>query len=235
MRQILGLVLSLFAALPVTAQVQDQTAFDVRFRGLTVAEIRVAARETDTAYAVAGRVEATGLVAVFARVRLHLAAQGHRAGPAHVPVAYSEDIDTGQRQSQVSLSWAGPIATVLEQSPPPGPGHVSPDDAAGAIDPLTALWRIMRSRPQTPTCDEAMSVYDGVRQSELRLFAPVASDRGMTCSGQYSRVAGFTPDEMNERRHFPFTAHYSRTDSGWLLTEVQTASLLGPIRIVRRN
>lgn len=214
------------------AGAQAETRFDVIFRGVSVAEITLVARQGGASYALAGRVRATGLASVFARVRFAMQAEGDLVGSVPRPRRYAEDVDTGRRVSAVEIVFAGAVPTVRGQSPPPGPDAVPPGAAVGAIDPLSALWRVVRGGPAP--CDWRVTVYDGARLSEIAL-GPAEGGAGVICAGAYARVAGFAPEEMAERRRFPFTASYAAQDGAFVLTEVAATSLLGPIRIVRRD
>jgi hypothetical protein len=219
-----------WAAAPALAQVEAR--FDVLFRGLTVAEITLVSRETGPAYALAGRVRSTGLAGVFARVRFQLQAEGVLAGTVPRPRRYAEDVDTGRRVSTVEISFAGDAPQILRQAPPPGPGSVPPADAAGTVDPLSALWHVVRGG--AAPCGWRMAVHDGARRSEIALGR--SSGAGpVTCEGAYTRIAGFPPEDMAERATFPFTATYAAQGGAFVLTEVAAMSLLGPIRIVRRD
>jgi hypothetical protein len=55
---------------------QEQTRFDVVFRGLHVAEVTLVAEERGGTYALAGQVQSTGLARLFARVRFRMQAEG---------------------------------------------------------------------------------------------------------------------------------------------------------------
>jgi len=214
------------------AAAQDQIRLEVLFRGLSVAEITLAAREDGRAYALAGRVRATGLAAVFARVRFRMQAEGRMQGDAPVPRRYAEDVDTGRRASSVEIRYHDGAPVIVSQNPPPGPEAVAPTDAAGTADPLSALWRVVRGGDGP--CDWTQQVYDGARRSEIAL-APATGTGPATCNGRYTRIAGFPAEDMAERRDFPFVARYAIRDGAFVLTEVEAASLLGPIRIVRRD
>jgi len=219
-----------WAAAPALAQVE--TRFDVLLRGLTVAEITLVSRETGPAYALAGHVRSTGLAGVFARLRFRLQAEGVLAGTMPRPRRYAEDVDTGRRVSAVEVSFAGDAPQILRQTPVPGPDAVPPGEASGTVDPLSALWHVARGG--AAPCDWRLPVYDGVRRSEIALGPP--SGLGpVTCDGVYTRIAGFPPEDMAERTTFPFTATYGAQDGAFVLTEVAATSLLGPIRIVRRD
>lgn len=219
--------------LPVRAQ--EHSRFDVRFRGVPVASVTVVSRETASAYALAGQVRAAGIGGLFADIRFDMAVEGQmsRAGPQ--PLSYREDVDTGRRQSRVEMSWSGITPRITAQDPPPNPGAVPAASAAGPTDPLTALWQVLRDRPDGALCDRLLQVFDGARRSQLGLAAPHIADDTAQCAGEYRRLAGFPAAEMAERDSFPFTAHYERSGDVWRLTDVETSSLYGQVRIQRRD
>jgi len=229
---IFAISLCLFSA-PAVAQ--DQTQFDIRFRGVTVANITVATRETASTYALAGQVRAAGLAGLFADIRFDMAAEGRLSQSDPQPIRYREDVDTGRRQTTVSMQWVGRTPQITRQTPAPGPEAVPPEAATGMIDPLSALWQVLRDRPVGTLCDRVMQVFDGARQSQLRLAAAEIADTSAECAGEYRRLAGFSQSDMNERQRFPFTARYTRHGDLWRLTEVEASSLFGRIRIQRRD
>lgn len=214
------------------AEAQQALRFDVLFRGVVVAEITLVARDSGADYALAGAIRATGLAGVFARVRFGMQAEGVLAGDVPRPARYAEDVDTGRRVSMVEMRFAGGLPEILRQSPAPGPGAVPPEAAAGTVDPLSALWRIVRGGALP--CDWQLQVYDGVRRSEI-VLGRAQGDGPLSCEGLYRRIAGFTSEEMADRRSFPFALRYEAREGAFVLTEVAGMSLLGPIRILRRD
>ncbi|MBF9034024.1 DUF3108 domain-containing protein [Rhodobacterales bacterium HKCCE2091] len=228
----LGLVLM---AAGVPAQTAQQE-FDVRFGGVRVARLVLAAREDGGAYAVAGRAESTGMVAVFRSLRFDMEAAGRIDGERPVPASYAEDVDTGRRVSTVTLRFSGgrPVVDAITPADPPQPWDVDPAAQAGAVDPLSALYRLARPRLSDALCGWSEAVFDGRRRSDLVVGPPVPMAGGVACEGLYRRVAGFPPEDLAERRDFPFTAFFSETAEGrWVLTRVDLQSLYGAVRITR--
>jgi hypothetical protein len=218
-------------AQPVPAQ--EQTRFDVVFRGLHVAEVTLVAEERGGTYALAGRVQSTGLARLFARVRFRMQAEGALSAGAPWPRRYAEDVDTGRRVSSVVMGFAEGVPEILAQTPAPGPEAAPPDAAAGSVDPLSALWWVARGGDAP--CDWRLSIYDGARRSEITLGPTEGGEAVLTCDGEYRRLAGFPPEDMAEQQSFPFTTRYAARNGAFVLTEVAAMSLLGPIRILRRD
>ena len=234
MGRFFGIVL-IGACLAAPAAAQEQVGYEVRFRGVPVAQITLAVREAPESYALAGQVRATRLAGLFATIRFDMAAEGRldQSGPA--PLRYRDDVDTGRRQSRVEMIWTGDLPVIASQSPAPLPQAVSPDAAQGTLDPLSALWQLVRARDRAGLCNRVMQVYDGARRSQLSLGTAEGGAQEVACAGEYRRIAGFAPAEMAERQSFPFTARYTPEGDLWRLTQVEASSLLGPIRILRRD
>jgi hypothetical protein len=234
MRRLLSFILFL-TLWPGPIAAQQQQAYDVRFRGVTVAQITVALRSTPADYAIAAQVRASRLAGLFATIRFDMAAEGRFSPHGPSPVRFREDNNTGRRQSSVEMRWSGGVPVVVSQSPAPGPEAVPPAAAAGAIDPLSALMMILRDQGTAAPCSQTLTVYDGARRSRLGVGAARLSGDHARCSGEYQRLDGYHAEELANRTHFPFTLHYARVDGDWRLTEVDASSLYGPIRILRRD
>jgi hypothetical protein len=229
---LLSLACALAMSLPATGRAEERSQFDVLLRSLRVAEITLVARDDGTAYALAGQVRSTGLLAAVARVRFSMQAEGLWDGGMPRPLRYVEDIDTGRRATRVDMRFHGGLPDVARQEPAPGPEAVPPAQARGHADPLSALWRLARGGAVSEICGFTLPVYDGARRSELSVDPAGGS---ASCRGRYTRLAGFPPEDLAERQRFPFTAHFTEVDGAFVLTEVEATSLLGPIRIVRRD
>jgi len=231
--------LVLFLCWPAFAVAQETVTarFDVRFGPLRVAEITMVANETDGAYSAAGRVMSTGLAGVFRDIRFDLSAEGTREGAAFLPLAYREDVNTGRRISQVVLEYLAGIPVVVSAAPAreAGPWTIDATDQSGTVDPMSALYRLARPRPLEELCDWSVDVFDGRRRS-LLVLGPADEDDGLAyCYGEYRRVAGFSPEEMEHGRHFPFAVEFEQLPAGlWRLTRVETQTTYGRVRIIGR-
>jgi hypothetical protein len=225
---------------PAFAETTDRAlAFTVVFRGLAVAEISGTARETDAAYAAAVRIRSTGLAAAFARVRFDMAVEGFLEDDALRPFRYRETVDTGQRSGRVELLWPDGAGPVLLSDPPPveaGVSAVSADDAAGASDRLTLLWRLARPQPGDALCNVQAMLFDGARLASVAVGSPRIDNGAAACSGAYTRLGGFPEAELAGNARFPFEITYrERPDGLWELTGATGATIYGRVRILTRN
>ena len=228
-------VFVLILASPVSGQTQ-QISYDVRVSGLRVASVIVAINDDGSTYALASRTESIGLASLFRDLRFDMAATGTIRDGRLMPLSYREDVDTGRRASLVAMRWQGGIPVIDARQPAGqlGSWDIDPADQSGTLDPLSAMYSIARPRPADALCDFGQEVFDGRRRSGLAL-APAAWDGdARSCTGRYTRIAGFTPEEIAERTEFSFDVRFERRGDGlWVLTSVDLQSLYGPVRIVR--
>ncbi len=221
------LCLALACASPA-AVAAEVMAFDVSLAGLPVARLTVSGAVQRGRYAAAMQLGSTGLAAMLRRVRFAARAEG-RAGPAGpVPERYAEDVDTGRRQSRTDLAWQGGLVTAGA-----GAGWPAPVPAAGAVDPLTALFFGLRDRPAAGLCRYRARTFDGTRRAEVAL-APVAGAPD-ACRGSFRRLSGYTAAEMAERRTFAFILRYAPAPGGRMrAVRIEAQTIYGQAVLERR-
>lgn len=170
-------------------------------------------------------IRSTRLAGVVRAVRFEATAEG---APGPAPARYRETADTGRRESEVVLEWDGGLPMVLSYraSPPDVTPPAAP--AAGALDPASAFLAAM-IRPAGAPCALDFAVFDGQRLSQVTL----AGGQG-DCRGSFRRIAGYRPDEMEERRDFPLRLTYAETPDGRVLDEAEVQTLYGKVRLKRR-
>lgn len=232
--------LGLIAVLTLgTAQAEtDMTLrFDVRFGLFHPAAVTLHIREDGTLYAADGVVVSTGLVSVLRDFHFDLSVQGQWDTGAPQPDHYVGDADTGRRQVQVEMRYASGLPTVLRLAPdePPQRWSLNAADQAGAVDPLTALYRMARPQPRAGLCGWSMQTFDGRRRVRVSLDAAQQSGDAVVCDGAYLRLAGYSPADLAERLSYPFTVRYQTDDSGqWQLTRVDLQTPYGRMRMIRQ-
>lgn len=230
------LVAALLVAGPAAAQT-DRAAFDLVLRGIAAGTLSFSGTQEAGRYAVSGRLQSGGLLGMLRKVRYDAEARGRISAGLPAPASYSESADTGKRQSNVRMSWRGGVPRVEAYDPPrdPRPHDVDPASQRGTVDPLTALYATLRDVDPGKECRLSLNVFDGRRRTQLALGAPQASGRGVTCTGEFRRIAGYSPSEMAEKSRFPFTLTYAPTPEGRMrVVEVATDTLYGRATLKRR-
>jgi hypothetical protein len=220
--------------------VETESLFEIRYRGVVVAELAGTLRESEAAYAASATLRTTGLARAFQRVRMTLQVEGFRDGTRLTPYRSRGTLDTGARAAAEALLWPRGQAPQHLSGPPdsdPGVAPVAPRDAVGAVDSLTAMLRLVRPQQAPETlCGWELLVYDGMRLSSLGLGAARIEDGHIRCEGAFVRRAGYPEAELRDAARFPLSAVFTRRPDGlWELTDLQAASIYGPVRIVRRD
>ncbi|MEX1234971.1 MAG: DUF3108 domain-containing protein [Roseovarius sp.] len=202
----------ILAALASPAKAQDiRASYDVRLLDLPVGKMQFAARETSAAYAVSAVFNSTGIGRIVDS-GFDLTARGRIGQRGLAPQSYDEQIDTGSRSSTVSLRYYGGVPRITGGSVAAeveaDPNALDPAAQGGTLDPLTALWGVLRDRPADGLCRYDVSIFDGQRRSRLAMTGRSEAEGRTTCRGAYTRVAGFSASEMARQSSFPFAVTY---------------------------
>lgn len=255
----IGAVLALSAALtllpglsPTTGSARAQTAtgqeelqYVVRGLGLKLGELWVASRSTNSRYRTISRFATTGALRTIAKVRFDLQSEGRWRNSRQQPEprSYTEDINTGRRQSKANLSYVGGIPRVEtsaadqtveteQETPPP----VNPLTQRGTIDPATALLLAAGPHPEGRLCDLDQAVFDGARRTRLVLSPPLATEAGFTCRGALIREAGYTEKQLRKDGSFDLSLNYvRRRDGQYILIGGRVETVYGPITLEWRT
>lgn len=234
-----GLALALAAT---TAPATEVAAFDIWLGGLRVAELVIAGEVRDGRYAAAADLRTTGLAAALRRVSFAARVTGLDGPDGPRPTRSSEAVDTGRRQSRVALVWQGDgVRHADTGGTGPATAAGAPMPAAGAVDPLTALFYALRDVAQADLCRFAATTFDGTRRAEARLD-PLPGDGhgdgqgdGPACAGRFRRVSGYPPEEVARRPEFGFRIHYAPAEDGRLrAVRIETETLYGQAVLKRR-
>ncbi|MDP4033740.1 MAG: DUF3108 domain-containing protein [Pseudorhodobacter sp.] len=221
---------------PVQAQT-DQGTFDLVLMGLRAGTLHFTGVQDGAGYSVIGKLQSSGLAAMIRKVRYDARVQGSIVGGRYAPTAYSENADTGKRQSQSVMAYVAGVPQVKTYNPPraPRPGDVDPASMGGTVDPLTALYATLRDVDAGQECQVNLKMFDGARHSQIATSSPVAKGNRVVCAGEYRRLAGFSDKEMAEKQRFAFSLTYAPTPEGRMrVIEVAMDTLYGKARLERR-
>lgn len=231
------LVAAALVAMSLAPARAEQVSYDLVLMGLTAGRLTYDGSVSGGGYAVSGRLQTTGLAAMLKQVRYDATARGRVAKGAYTPATYTEDANTGKRQSHSVMGYQRGVPQVTEYQPARSPRSydIDPATQGGTVDPLTALFVTLADVAPGQECKVQLRLFDGRRASRLTTGGRQQSGDRVTCAGEYRRVAGFPPDEMAERVSFPFTVTYApRTDGVLSVVEVSMQTIYGRGRLVRR-
>lgn len=234
----LALALSLAAAPLAQADQTDRIVFDVVLRGIPAGRLTINGKITGATYGANGVMETTGLAGAIKKIRYDATVSGGFAAGNFTPTRFEQIAERGDDSSKQTIVYKSgtPVSVSREPARAPRPTDVDPAKQAGTIDPLTALYAVLRDVDRDEACKLSVTMFDGTKRSQVALSAPQASGDGVTCAGEYRRLAGFSEKEMAEKSRFPFTLTYAPTPDGQRLqvVEISTDTILGKGRLKRR-
>ncbi|AXQ94483.1 DUF3108 domain-containing protein [Cereibacter azotoformans] len=237
MRTALGMAaLALLLAAPAAART-DEAAFDLVLRGVRAGTFSFSGAEEAGRYSVNGRLQSAGLLGLVRRMRYDAQASGRMVQGRPEALSYSEKADTGRRQSEVVLAWDRGRPRVERYAPArkPRPYDVDPAAQRGTVDPMTALYAALRDVEPGQECRLSLDIFDGRRRTQVVLGTPKAIEGGVSCAGEFRRVAGYSPEDMAEKPRFPFTLYYQPTADGRMrVMQVATDTIYGKATLRRR-
>jgi Protein of unknown function (DUF3108) len=222
---------------PAFADQKDQMVFDVTLKGIRAGLLSISGAVEGGSYAASGTLKTTGIVGAIKKIRYDASSAGRTKGGSFTPARYSEKANTGKRQSESVMAYKGGVPQVKVYNPPraAAPGDVNPADMGGTVDPLTALYAVLRDVPQDQACRLKVGMFDGKRSSQVVLSQPETADGNVTCAGEYRRLKGFSADDMAEKQRFAFRLTYAPAENGMLrVTEVSMDTLYGKGSLTRR-
>ena len=219
------------------ANAQEQIRFDILLGSIKAGELEIAASEGAGRYALKGRMRSTGLVAAIRKVRYDASTTGRLSGGRYVPSQYSEVTHSGKAQNSAEMAYRSGVPQVKVYTPPraPEPTDVDPSTQGGSLDPLTALYAVLRAVPENAACAAQFRTFDGKRVAQMQVSKASASADQIVCNGVYRRIAGYDAEELAERRQFPFTLYYTPGENGlWRVSRMELQTLYGKARMIRK-
>lgn len=230
MLRTLTFALLLAAPLAHAEPVTDRHSYAITLAGIRAATLTLSGTEEAGRYRVEGNLESNGLAAIVRRVRYLAQASGSVADRRYLPARYTELFDTPRRQSEAVLTYDKGVPRIVSVKPLPSPDSEALDPAAqgSTVDPMTALYAVLRDTPRGQACHLTLQIFDGRRRSEVTLANPSPQGETLRCTGEYRRIAGFTEKEMRERTRFPFTATLAPIEGDRLrVVEVRVETIFG--------
>ncbi|MGB3148437.1 MAG: DUF3108 domain-containing protein [Paracoccaceae bacterium] len=239
---LLTAALAALAATPLRAEqaaVQnDRIVFDISIKGLSAARLTIGGSVNASTYVAKGTLKSAGLLAFVKKVRYDAETSGHFAAGRFTPARYSEKADTGKRQSEAVMAYVGGVPQVKSYNPPKKARAQALDPATqgGTVDPLTALFAILRAVPRDAACDQVLTLFDGRRRSQVTLGPAKTAGDAISCDGEYRRLEGFSAKDMAEKARFPFQLTYGPAAGEAMVqvTEISMDTLYGNGRMIRQ-
>ena len=122
----------------------------------------------------------------------------------------------------------------------PTPSEISPAPAlpgkkqAGTIEPITTIFAVFRDRSRDQLCNGHLEIYDGKTRAGLELTPGGITKEAAHCTGEYTRMAGFSDDKMAKGTTFPLQIDYQRVGDIYQVRNLTIQSTCGRAQFSRR-
>lgn len=206
----LGAVYCALLAMPAGA---ETIAYQVRLSGVPIGKLEIVQSAGAGRYDANATFQTTGLVGAVAKVKFLMESDGTGALPEIDPARYREDMNTGFRTSKTTLTFGSSDARV---------------------DPMSALYMVVGTRPLEAGCAVDRTTWDGVRQMRLQMSEASKTESTLVCNGYAARQKGYDPKEMKRAPGFPGTVTYERRGDMWVATKLTATSIHGPLTLLRK-
>jgi hypothetical protein len=236
LRRLLSALLCVALALPAAAQTTHSATYDLRLSGIRAGVVSFSAVEDGRQYSAAARAVSSGLVSLVRDVGYDARATGRITDRGLVPTRYQESANTGERVSRAVMEYVRGVPQVKSYDPPQErrSRDVDPATQGGTVDPMTAIFALLRDVPRDEVCTLTVEVFDGRRASRVSTSAPREDGDRILCEGEYRRVAGFSERQMREKTRFPFAIVYAPAGDRYQVERIEIDTLYGRATLDRR-
>lgn len=233
----LAATLSLVFCFTCAPAVAEDARFSVSLRGLNAGSLAYRADETGGRYRVEGQALPAGLARTLYPGSAVASVEGRVDGNSYAPASYAENVTKRGESKSARFTYSRGVPKVVKNPPDRKRKkfHARPRDQKGTVDPLTTVFAILRDRPADLACNLDISPFDGRERTRIRMSNGSRKGDRLVCPGTYSRVAGFSPKEMAEKVHWPFTVTYQIGADGLHKVErVDVPTTIGTVVFRRR-
>lgn len=231
--------LALTSTMPAVAQtVFDKKYYRVSISGFPIGHVEYESETGDGLYQVQGFMGSSGFFGIFISTRYSGAVIGEVRKAGLRPKVFRGRFETGRKFAQVDISYAKGRATEVVHQPPrvPRPTDTPLNQTGGALDPISALYLMLRDVRRSDVCKLDFEVFEGVRTSRIVLGDPTGVGETIQCHGNYSRLGGFTDEQLGERVDYPFLLEYAQGSNGrWRVTRFLATTDFGIAKAVLRD
>ncbi len=236
MKRLSALALCATLATPAAAETRFDATFDLYALGMRGGSITLAAVHTAREYAVAAQAQASGPFRWFRSIDMAARSRGTVNGTRLAPASFAGQVTGGRRPGAAEIAYTGNRPEVIRFEPAPDTPRPAPDPVSlpGSLDPLTAIYEVLRDRDRADLCRLDIRVFDGQRVNRLRLSGGTEAGERITCAGEWLRLSGYRAEELERRARFPLSVTYTPGAAGWQVDEIAVDNTFGRAFIRRR-
>lgn len=205
--------------------------FDIHVGGIRAGVLSISGEERDGQYAAAGRLQSVGVIGAFRNVQYDAEVRGRVKEAELRPKRYSETYRSGSDSDEKAIVYRNDVPRVR---PKDERGRLDPKKQTDTVDPMTAIWGVLRDVGEGEACRFGGDLYDGKRRSRVVLKEPQRSQAAIVCAGEYRRVDGYDDEDM-KNPSFPFRLTYQPAGDGlWKVARIEMDTIIGRGTMIRR-
>ena len=213
---------------------EEAHRFDVFLLGIKAGELRYHKSVKGKTYSAEAVLKTTGLVALLAPYIFQAKVTGQRLKSFYFPKSYVEKSNIGKRITNKEMRYKNQRPTLLTAGERKK-YWLKPADQKGTLDPLSALLALLDDAVSFQLCKADLPIFDGERRVLLSLEGPTKlREGGLACKGMYTRLGGFSKQELSDGITFPFYINYHPVDAGYRVTKFSFTTLHGTATFERR-
>lgn len=229
--------LALLLAAPTAGRSQGADAtYDLYISGIKAGRLTMSSELTGDRYTAATDMTSAGVLGVFADFYFRGTSSGRLDGNGGVvPQQFVARSKSNRAERETRIDWRD--GTPVEVSVQP-PRDSAPDPTAqsGTLDPVSALYLLLRDTPRDAVCDKVVEVFDGSRRSRLTLAAPRSEGDQLVCDGRFARLEGEAHSLSSADREYPFSLVYRDTGAGDAkMQRIESPTSFGTAVVERRG
>lgn len=232
MRSVLCFLICLLGS-PLTAQEITTQLYDVQLIGAKIGEISISGTRQNDRYTARSHFTTTGVVGMLKRLHANLSVNGRITEGAPFPDDYAEAIDNGRRVTNVKVRFGGNAPKLVSGETGSSAAPADTSALLDALDPLTALYILLRDQPAGTLCTFRSNIFDGHRHARIALDTPDRTGEKIACSGDYRRIAGYSSSEK-KRDRIPITIEYEPAGAVMRASRIQVNTRFGRAVMLRR-
>ncbi len=233
--RIAGLMFWLATVSAASAQETTQAQFDVAVLGAKIGVFQLVGAMDQRRYTAAAQFDTTGIVGTLRNLRFTMKATGRRDQGRLRPRQYTEDIVAGRRAVSARLDYVRgvPVLTGEKLGNDNSP-VLDPGSQRDTVDPLSALFLVMRDQSGDGVCTLNQTMFDGVRRTQIVLELNRRVGGLVECTATFRRLAGYTADQLKAGREVRIALNYRTRGDLAELQSVRFGSTYGPVTLTRR-
>lgn len=215
----------------------DSGNFDIYLRGIKAGSLAFNGVIEGRQYSVAGRIKTSGFVRALIDFRFDAQARGRLSGDRFIPSEYSESVTKSGRKTEFSMRYNKGIPQTPEFTPKrrARPFDIAPSAQKNTLDPMTAIFSLLRDVPKSKLCTLDIAIYEGRRRVQLTLSDRQEQGTQVFCSGEIRRVAGFNLTEMAQQVLISFTlTYFDLGNEQFQLSKIVVPTRYGTVSMNRR-